>query len=177
MLNDEKEPHIRRAVFLPMYYTVISLMVIKCFILRLNLYNPTYFQIPLSLWAAWGIYSQPIRYRSLFPHNEARKQAIAGAGITKDVQCNEQCSFYSISLNFSLSPHGPILPPLLPDLGKPQGAAAAGRSLCLPHRARDSGICEARSSAAADIRHKTQEKIAVGLHKDYPHFLLNFSFP
>jgi len=59
MLNDEKEIHIKRAVFLPMYYTVISLM------------------IPLSLWAAWGIYSQPIRYRSLFPHNEARKQAIA----------------------------------------------------------------------------------------------------
>jgi len=59
MLNDEKESHIKRAVFLPMYYTVISLM------------------IPISLWAAWGIYSQPIRYRSLFPHNEARKQAIA----------------------------------------------------------------------------------------------------
>ena len=35
-------------------------------------------QVPLSLWAAWGIYSEPIRYRSLFPHNEARKQAIAG---------------------------------------------------------------------------------------------------
>jgi len=46
-------------VFLPMYYTIISLMV------------------PLSLWAAWGIYSEPIRYRTLFPHNEARKQAIA----------------------------------------------------------------------------------------------------
>ena len=44
MLNDEKEPHIRRAVFLPMYYTVISLMVIKCFICRLNLYNPKFFR-------------------------------------------------------------------------------------------------------------------------------------
>ena len=98
MLNDEKEPHIRRAVFLPMYYTVISLMVIKCFIRRLNLYNPTYFQIPLSLWAAWGIYSQPIRYRSLFPHNEARKQAIAGAGMINDVQCNEQCNVHFIQI-------------------------------------------------------------------------------
>ena len=29
MLNDEKESHIKRAVFLPMYYTVISLMVRK----------------------------------------------------------------------------------------------------------------------------------------------------
>jgi len=56
--GDEKE-QIRRALFLPLYYTVISLLV------------------PLSLLAAWGIYRQPIRYRSLFPHNEARKQAIA----------------------------------------------------------------------------------------------------
>ena len=31
----------------------------------------------MSLWAAWGIYSEPARYRSLFPHNEARKQAVA----------------------------------------------------------------------------------------------------
>ena len=31
MLNDEKEPNIRRAVFLPMYYTVISLMVMLSF--------------------------------------------------------------------------------------------------------------------------------------------------
>ena len=29
MLNDEKELHMKRAVFLPMYYTVISLMVRK----------------------------------------------------------------------------------------------------------------------------------------------------
>lgn len=57
MINEDQQ--LRRAIFLPLYYTVISLMV------------------PLSLWAAWGIYSEPIRYRSLFPHNEARKQAIA----------------------------------------------------------------------------------------------------
>ena len=29
MLNDDKGSHIKRAVFLPMYYTVISLMVMK----------------------------------------------------------------------------------------------------------------------------------------------------
>jgi len=38
--------------------------------------------VPLSLWAAWGIYSRPLRYRSLFPHNEARKQAIGGLMLT-----------------------------------------------------------------------------------------------
>jgi len=57
--SDEKE-QIRKKLFLPLYYTVISLLV------------------PLSLWVAWGIYRQPLRYRSLFPHNEARRQAIAG---------------------------------------------------------------------------------------------------
>ena len=36
MLNDEKEPHIRRAVFLPMYYTVISLMVMEFFFGRMS---------------------------------------------------------------------------------------------------------------------------------------------
>ena len=77
MLNDEKEVHIKRAVFLPMYYTVISLMVMKSFKFD-TIWRQSCLQIPLSLWAAWGIYSQPIRYRSLFPHNEARKQAIAG---------------------------------------------------------------------------------------------------
>jgi len=56
--SDEKE-QIRKKLFLPLFYTVISLLV------------------PLSLWAAWGIYRQPLRYRSLFPHNEARRQAIA----------------------------------------------------------------------------------------------------
>ena len=35
MLNDEKEPHIRRAVFLPMYYTVISLMVMLSFLCKM----------------------------------------------------------------------------------------------------------------------------------------------
>jgi len=60
----EEREHIRRSLFLPLYFTVISLMV------------------PISLWAAWGIYSQPIRYRTLFPHNEARKQAVAGLLLT-----------------------------------------------------------------------------------------------
>merc|ERR1719278_712006 len=47
-----------------LYFSIISLMV------------------PLSLWAAWGIYRRPMRYRSLFPHNEARKQAVAGLMLT-----------------------------------------------------------------------------------------------
>lgn len=63
-MGAEEREQIRRGFFLPLYFTIISLMV------------------PLSLWAAWGIYSQPIRYRSLFPHNEARKQAIAGLMLT-----------------------------------------------------------------------------------------------
>eukprot|EP00092_Neocalanus_flemingeri_P010251 GFUD01011046.1.p1 GENE.GFUD01011046.1~~GFUD01011046.1.p1 ORF type:complete len:416 (+),score=51.02 GFUD01011046.1:295-1542(+) len=63
-MGAEEREQIRRSFFLPLYFTIISLMV------------------PLSLWAAWGIYSQPIRYRSLFPHNEARKQAIAGLLLT-----------------------------------------------------------------------------------------------
>ena len=70
------QDQLRRGVFLPLYFTVISLMV-----------RDTYWpgqinmvcciQVPLALWAAWGIYSEPGRYRSLFPHNEARKQAVA----------------------------------------------------------------------------------------------------
>lgn len=63
-MDAEGREQVRRGFFLPLYFTIISLMV------------------PLSLWAAWGIYSQPIRYRSLFPHNEARKQAIAGLLLT-----------------------------------------------------------------------------------------------
>ena len=65
----------RRGVFLPLYFTVISLMVEN---VRKIMILIVVFKVPLSLWAAWGIYSEPIRYRSLFPHNEARKQAIAG---------------------------------------------------------------------------------------------------
>lgn len=63
-MGAEEREQIRRSFFLPLYFTIISLMV------------------PLSLWAAWGIYSQPIRYRTLFPHNEARKQAVAGLLLT-----------------------------------------------------------------------------------------------
>ena len=75
MINEDQQ--LRRAVFLPLYYTVISLMVSCCHIMIIIGYHAMD-QVPLSLWAAWGIYSEPIRYRSLFPHNEARKQAIAG---------------------------------------------------------------------------------------------------
>ena len=75
MINEDQQ--IRRAIFLPLYYTVISLMVSSCHTMIIIGYYAMD-QVPLSLWAAWGIYSEPIRYRSLFPHNEARKQAIAG---------------------------------------------------------------------------------------------------
>ena len=44
-------------------------------------------QVPLSLWAAWAIYSQPTRFRSLFPHHEARRQAVASNVVLPHVSC------------------------------------------------------------------------------------------
>ena len=48
-------------------------------------------QVPLSLWAAWGIYSEPGRYRSLFPHNEARKQAVASKNQNSELTITVLC--------------------------------------------------------------------------------------
>ena len=73
-----------------------------------------------------------------------------------------------------MSPHCPLLPALLPDLGEPQGAGGAGRPLRLPDRPGDRGLCEARPAAAADIRHQTEEKTAVGLLNENLWILFGF---
>ena len=44
-------------------------------------------EVPLSLMAAWAIYSQPTRFRSLFPHHEARRQAVASNVVLRHVSC------------------------------------------------------------------------------------------
>ena len=82
-------------------------------------------QVPLSLWAAWGIYSQPIRYRSLFPHNEARKQAIAGT-----LYINLQKSY---TLFFKrLTPYSSLLHTIFQHLGERQNPSHHRRNLRLP---------------------------------------------
>ena len=73
------------------------------------------------------------------------------------------CCFISLHIIFSLSPHCPFLPALLPDLGQHQGAAAAGQPLRLPHCPHHSGIREARPTAAADICYQNKEKTTVSL--------------
>ena len=117
-------------------------------------------QVPLSLWAAWGIYSEPIRYRSLFPHNEARKQAIAGLSQSASRHClliDFDCYFHY----FSFAAHSSLLSSFLPIVGEWKTAVGDGRTLRLPLRSRHRRLRQAQLVGATIIRVPAEKKITV----------------
>ena len=100
-------------------------------------------EVPLSLMAAWAIYSQPARYRSLFPHNEARQQAVASKRSILPFIAPQ----YS---HFSSPPHCPLLPSPPQTLAQCQCPPPPGGALRLPPGPSAGGTGQAQPESAAD---------------------------
>ena len=146
------QDQLRRGVFLPLYFTVISLMV----------RNTTEISVIYLVLLRFPCLSgQPGVFTQNPPGTDLSSLTTKPGNRRWQVGRGRGCKAYTPVMYFSSSPHGPFLPAILPTLGQCQDPPAARSSLRLPLCPSDSGSGQTEQSRTANCHLQDQMEYQV----------------